>query len=71
MLRKVSRVRLTSRFEIADYIPGIGHNLQEHFIILVRGERVKDLHGERSHIIRRTLNVVKLKDCQPGHSSAL
>ena len=51
-LRKVTRVRLTSNFEITSYIPGIGHNLQEHSIVLIRGGRVKDLPGVRYHIIR-------------------
>ena len=51
-LRKVARVRLTSGFEITAYIPDIGHNLQEHFVVLVRGGRVKDLTGVRYHIVR-------------------
>ncbi|GFP99732.1 30S ribosomal protein s12-b chloroplastic, partial [Phtheirospermum japonicum] len=54
-LRKVARVRLTSEFEITAYIPGIGHNLQENSLILVRGGRVKDLPGVRYHIVRGTL----------------
>uniref|UniRef100_UPI0030E0EB55 ribosomal protein S12 n=1 Tax=Paronychia canadensis TaxID=330176 RepID=UPI0030E0EB55 len=54
-LRKVARVRLTSGFEITAYIPGIGHNLQEHSVVLVRGGRVKDLPGVRYHIVRGTL----------------
>ena len=70
-LRKVARVRLTSRFEITAYIPGIDHNLQEPFVVLVRGGRVKDLPGVRYHIVRGTLNVVRVKDRQQGHSSAL
>ncbi|OYT69770.1 MAG: 30S ribosomal protein S12 [Armatimonadetes bacterium JP3_11] len=57
-LRKVARVRLTNGIEITAYIPGIGHNLQEHSVVLVRGGRVKDLPGVRYHIIRGTL------DCQ-------
>ncbi|CAI8617038.1 unnamed protein product [Vicia faba] len=65
-LRKVSRVRLTSRFEITAYIPDIGHNLQEHSIVLVRGGRVKDLPGVRYHIVRGTLDVVAVKDHRQG-----
>ncbi|TYJ00668.1 hypothetical protein E1A91_A13G101200v1, partial [Gossypium mustelinum] len=70
-LRKVARVRLTSGFEITAYIPGIGHNSQEHSVVLVRGGRVKDLPGVRYHIVRGTLDVVEVKDCQQGRSSAL
>jgi small subunit ribosomal protein S12 len=55
-LRKVARVRLTSGFEVTSYIPGEGHNLQEHSIVLVRGGRVKDLPGVRYHIVRGTLD---------------
>ena len=55
-LRKVSRVRLTNGFEVTSYIPGIGHNLQEHSVVLIRGGRVKDLPGVRYHIIRGTLD---------------
>src|SRR5207247_6831343 len=55
-LRKVARVRLTNSYEITTYIPGIGHNLQEHSIVLVRGGRVKDLPGVRYHIVRGTLD---------------
>nr|YP_010228201.1 ribosomal protein S12 [Atrichum angustatum]QZJ47277.1 ribosomal protein S12 [Atrichum angustatum] len=68
-LRKVARVRLTSGFEITAYIPGIGHNLQEHSVVLVRGGRVKDLPGVRYHIIRGTLDTVGVKDRQQGRSS--
>jgi len=57
-LRKVARVRLTSGFEVTAYIPGIGHNLQEHSVVLVRGGRVKDLPGVRYHIVRGTLDCV-------------
>lgn len=57
-LRKIARVRLTNRYEVTSYIPGEGHNLQEHSIVLVRGGRVKDLPGVRYHIVRGTL------DCQ-------
>ena len=55
-LRKVARVRLTNRFEVTSYIPGIGHNLQEHSVVLIRGGRVKDLPGVRYHIVRGTLD---------------
>ena len=55
-LRKVARVRLTNGIEVTSYIPGIGHNLQEHSVVLVRGGRVKDLPGVRYHIIRGTLD---------------
>lgn len=55
-LRKVARVRLTNNIEVTGYIPGIGHNLQEHSIVLIRGGRVKDLPGVRYHIIRGTLD---------------
>lgn len=55
-LRKVARVRLTNGLEVAAYIPGIGHNLQEHSVVLIRGGRVKDLPGVRYHIIRGTLD---------------
>ncbi|THU42100.1 hypothetical protein C4D60_Mb08t16960 [Musa balbisiana] len=70
-LRKVARVRLTSGFEITAYIPGIGHNLQEHSVVLVRGGRVKDLPGVRYHIVRGTLDAVGVKDRRQGRSSAL
>nr|YP_010292041.1 ribosomal protein S12 [Scilla siberica]YP_010292086.1 ribosomal protein S12 [Scilla siberica]YP_010313034.1 ribosomal protein S12 [Bellevalia paradoxa]YP_010313079.1 ribosomal protein S12 [Bellevalia paradoxa]ULM62731.1 ribosomal protein S12 [Hyacinthus orientalis]ULM62776.1 ribosomal protein S12 [Hyacinthus orientalis]ULM63123.1 ribosomal protein S12 [Hyacinthus orientalis]ULM63250.1 ribosomal protein S12 [Scilla siberica]ULM63295.1 ribosomal protein S12 [Scilla siberica] len=63
-LRKVARVRLTSGFEITAYIPGIGHNSQEHSVVLVRGGRVKDLPGVRYHIVRGTLDAVGVKDRQ-------
>ena len=61
-LRKVARVRLTSGFEVTAYIPGIGHNLQEHSVVLIRGGRVKDLPGVRYHIIRGTLDTAGVKD---------
>jgi len=61
-LRKVARIRLTSGFEVTAYIPGIGHNLQEHSVILVRGGRVKDLPGVRYHIIRGALDTAGVKD---------
>ncbi|TYH31343.1 hypothetical protein ES288_A01G166300v1 [Gossypium darwinii] len=70
-LRKVAGVRLTSGFEITAYIPGIGHNSQEHSVVLVRGGRVKDLPGVRYHIVRGTLDAVGVKDRQQGCSSAL
>nr|YP_009392118.1 ribosomal protein S12 [Periphykon beckeri]ARW60466.1 ribosomal protein S12 [Periphykon beckeri] len=61
-LRKVARVRLTSGFEVSAYIPGIGHNIQEHSVVLIRGGRVKDLPGVRYHVIRGTLDSVGVKD---------
>jgi ribosomal protein S12 len=67
----VARVKPTSGFEITAYIPGIGHNLQEHSVVLVRGGRVKDLPGVRYHIIRGTLDSVGVKDRHQGRSSAL
>ena len=57
-LRKVARVRLTNGVEVTTYIPGVGHNLQEHSIVLIRGGRVKDLPGVRYHVIRGTLDTV-------------
>jgi small subunit ribosomal protein S12 len=60
-LRKVARVRLTSGFEVTAYIPGVGHNLQEHSVVLVRGGRVKDLPGVRYHVVRGTLDSVGVK----------
>jgi small subunit ribosomal protein S12 len=60
-LRKVARVRLTTRFEVTAYIPGIGHNLQEHAIVLIRGGRVKDLPGVRYHVVRGTLDTAGVK----------
>nr|YP_009434756.1 ribosomal protein S12 [Lobelia galpinii]YP_009434803.1 ribosomal protein S12 [Lobelia galpinii]ATG24730.1 ribosomal protein S12 [Lobelia galpinii]ATG24749.1 ribosomal protein S12 [Lobelia galpinii] len=67
-LRKVARVRLTSGFEITAYIPGIGHSLQEHSVVLVRGGRVKDLPGVRYRIVRGTLDAEKVKNRQQGRS---
>ena len=61
-VRKVARVRLTSGFEVTAYIPGIGHNLQEHSVVLIRGGRVKDLPGVKYHIIRGTLDSEGVKD---------
>lgn len=67
-IRKVARVRLTSGFEVTAYIPGIGHNLQEHSVVLLRGGRVKDLPGVRYHIIRGTLDTTGVKDRRQGRS---
>uniref|UniRef100_A0AB39U2Y8 Small ribosomal subunit protein uS12c n=1 Tax=Ophioglossum hongii TaxID=3238578 RepID=A0AB39U2Y8_9MONI len=67
-LRKVARVRLTSGFEVTAYIPGIGHDLQEHSVVSVRGGRVKDLPGVRYHIVRGTLDAVGVKDRKQGRS---
>lgn len=61
-LRKVARIRLTNGFEVTSYIPGEGHNLQEHSVVLIRGGRVKDLPGVRYHIIRGTLDTQGVKD---------
>jgi small subunit ribosomal protein S12 len=61
-LRKVARVRLTNGIEVTSYIPGVGHNLQEHSIVLIRGGRVKDLPGVRYHIVRGTLDSVGVGD---------
>ena len=67
-IRKVARVRLTSGFEVTAYIPGIGHNLQEHSVVLIRGGRVKDLPGVRYHIVRGTLDSGGVKDRVQGRS---
>jgi small subunit ribosomal protein S12 len=67
-IRKVARVRLTSGFEVTAYIPGIGHNLQEHAAVLLRGGRVKDLPGVRYHIIRGTLDSIPVKNRLQGRS---
>jgi small subunit ribosomal protein S12 len=67
-IRKVARVRLTSGFEVTAYIPGIGHNLQEHSVVLLRGGRVKDLPGVRYHIVRGTLDAGGVKDRTQGRS---
>jgi small subunit ribosomal protein S12 len=67
-LRKVARVRLTNGMEITTYIPGEGHNLQEHSVVLVRGGRVKDLPGVRYHIIRGTLDSVGVQDRKKSRS---
>ena len=67
-LRKVARVRLTSGYEVTSYIPGIGHNLQEHSVVLVRGGRMKDLPGVRYHIVRGTLDAVGVQDRKQSRS---
>ena len=67
-LRKVARVRLTSGYEVTSYIPGIGHNLQEHSVVLVRGGRVKDLPGVRYHVVRGTLDTVGVQDRKQSRS---
>lgn len=67
-LRKVARVRLTSGFEVTAYIPGIGHNIQEHSVVLIRGGRVKDLPGVRYHIVRGTLDAAGVKNRQQSRS---
>jgi len=67
-LRKVARVRLTNKMEVTAYIPGVGHNLQEHSIVLIRGGRVKDLPGVRYHIIRGALDTLGVADRRRGRS---
>lgn len=67
-LRKVARVRLTNGMEVTAYIPGVGHNLQEHSIVLVRGGRVKDLPGVRYHIVRGTLDAMGVENRKQGRS---
>jgi small subunit ribosomal protein S12 len=67
-LRKVARVRLTNGVEVTTYIPGVGHNLQEHSIVLIRGGRVKDLPGVRYHIIRGTLDAAGVANRKQGRS---
>lgn len=67
-LRKVARVRLTNGIEVTSYIPGVGHNLQEHSIVLVRGGKVKDLPGVRYHIVRGALDTVGVADRKQGRS---
>jgi len=67
-LRKVARVRLTNGFEVTSYIPGEGHNLQEHSIVLIRGGRVKDLPGVRYHIVRGTLDAAGVSDRRQSRS---
>ena len=67
-LRKVARVRLTNGIEVTTYIPGVGHNLQEHSIVLIRGGRVKDLPGVRYHVIRGALDTAGVADRKQGRS---
>jgi small subunit ribosomal protein S12 len=67
-LRKVARVRLTNSMEITSYIPGVGHNLQEHSVVLVRGGRVKDLPGVGYHVVRGTLDAIGVQDRKKGRS---
>ncbi|MBI2917197.1 MAG: 30S ribosomal protein S12 [Chloroflexi bacterium] len=67
-LRKIARVRLTNGFEVTAYIPGEGHNLQEHSVVLIRGGRVPDLPGVRYHVIRGALDAAGVKDRQQGRS---
>ena len=67
-LRKVARVRLMHRIEVTAYIPGIGHNLQEHSVVLIRGGRVKDLPGVRYHIIRGSLDTAGVQNREQGRS---
>lgn len=67
-LRKVARVRLTTGTEVTAYIPGIGHNLQEHSVVLIRGGRVKDLPGVRYHIVRGTLDTLGVSDRKKSRS---
>lgn len=67
-LRKIARVRLTNGMEVTAYIPGIGHNLQEHSVVLIRGGRVKDLPGVRYHVVRGTLDTAGTKDRSSSRS---
>jgi small subunit ribosomal protein S12 len=67
-LRKVARIRLTNKMEVTAYIPGVGHNLQEHSIVLIRGGRVKDLPGVRYHIVRGALDTLGVSDRKRGRS---
>jgi small subunit ribosomal protein S12 len=67
-LRKVARVRLTNGIEVTSYIPGVGHNLQEHSVVLIRGGRVKDLPGVRYHIIRGTMDTAGVDDRRQARS---
>ena len=67
-MRKVARIRLTNNIEVTGYIPGIGHNLQEHSIVLIRGGRVKDLPGVRYHVIRGSLDCEGVQDRNKGRS---
>jgi small subunit ribosomal protein S12 len=67
-LRKVARVRLTNGIEVTSYIPGVGHNLQEHSVVMIRGGRVKDLPGVRYHIVRGTLDTTGVQDRKQARS---
>ncbi len=67
-LRKVARVRLTNGIEVTTYIPGVGHNLQEHSVVLIRGGRVKDLPGVRYHVVRGTLDTAGVTDRRQSRS---
>jgi small subunit ribosomal protein S12 len=67
-LRKIARVRLTNQMEVTAYIPGIGHNLQEHSVVMIRGGRVKDLPGVRYHIVRGSLDTAGVSDRKKGRS---
>ena len=67
-LRKVARVRFTNGIEVTSYIPGVGHNLQEHSVVLIRGGRVKDLPGVRYHIVRGTLDSIGVQDRRQSRS---
>ncbi|MCL2355361.1 MAG: 30S ribosomal protein S12 [Oscillospiraceae bacterium] len=67
-LRKVARVRLSNGYEVTSYIPGVGHNLQEHSVVLIRGGRVKDIPGVRYHIVRGTLDTAGVKDREQARS---
>ena len=67
-LRKVARIRLTNKMEVTAYIPGVGHNLQEHSIVLIRGGRVKDLPGVRFHIVRGSLDTLGVADRRRSRS---
>jgi small subunit ribosomal protein S12 len=67
-LRKVARIRLTSGYEVSSYIPGVGHNLQEHSLVLIRGGRVKDLPGVRYHIVRGTLDTTGVEGRKQSRS---
>ncbi len=67
-LRKVARVRLTNGIEVTSYIPGVGHNLQEHSVVLIRGGRIKDIPGVRYHIVRGTLDTAGVADRRQSRS---
>lgn len=67
-MRKVARVRLTNQIEVTSYIPGVGHNLQEHSVVLIRGGRIKDLPGVRYHIVRGTLDTLGVHDRKKSRS---